>query len=111
MQISGSVALVTGGASGLGAATARRLALGGAHVVVLDRGPTASAEGDNHRGSSSITVVQGDVTDELDVQAAVDVAARLGELRIVVNAAGIGIAPARTVGRDGTPHDLSEFRR
>ena len=93
MKITDAVAIVTGGASGLGLATSRALTVAGAHVVILDL--TAPAE-----PLEGTTFVTADVTSETDVSAAVAVATGLGTLRILVNCAGI--APAnRVVGRDG----------
>ncbi|SDY61163.1 SDR family NAD(P)-dependent oxidoreductase [Citreimonas salinaria] len=101
MKIEGSGALVTGGGSGLGAATARMLAAAGARVVVFDRdGDAARAVADEIGGVASV----GDVASEADAQAAVDAAENL---RICVNCAGIGPA-ARMVGRDG-PQPLEAF--
>ncbi|MHB8186701.1 MAG: SDR family NAD(P)-dependent oxidoreductase [Dermatophilaceae bacterium] len=108
MQINAStVALVTGGASGLGESTARRLHEGGASVVIIDlpssAGHALAAElGDRVRFSPA------DVRDEAQVQAAIAAAKELGDLRIVVNCAGIG-TPGRIVGRKG-PVDLESFR-
>ncbi|GAB3038536.1 3-hydroxyacyl-CoA dehydrogenase [Parafrigoribacterium mesophilum] len=101
MQISGCSALVTGGASGLGLATALELRAAGAHVIIVD---LPASGGDNVDG---VTFVPADVTDEAQVQAAVD-AAR-APLRIVVNCAGIG-TPGKTLGRDG-PLALDSFER
>jgi NAD(P)-dependent dehydrogenase (short-subunit alcohol dehydrogenase family) len=106
MKLKGSVALVTGGASGLGAATARRLALGGAQVVIVDR--------DEPRGQSlaaelGATFAKADVTDAAQIEAAVAIAAQLGALRIAVSCAGVGWA-ARTLDRTGKPHDLDLFK-
>ncbi|HEX4685912.1 MAG TPA: SDR family NAD(P)-dependent oxidoreductase [Nocardioides sp.] len=110
MEISGSVALVTGAASGIGAAVARRLADAGATVVVADvqddKGKALAAE----IGGAFAHL---DVTDTGEIKAAVDQATELGELRVVVNSAGIGPA-ARTVGRDGTyesAHDLDLYKK
>jgi NAD(P)-dependent dehydrogenase (short-subunit alcohol dehydrogenase family) len=108
MDVTGSVALVTGGASGLGAATARRLFDGGAAVVLLDLPSSAGAafaEELNSRTPSgnprqSAVFVPADVTNEADVQAAVDAATALGPLRIVVNCAGIA-TPGKVLGREG----------
>jgi 3-hydroxyacyl-CoA dehydrogenase / 3-hydroxy-2-methylbutyryl-CoA dehydrogenase len=108
MDIDGNVALVTGGASGLGEATTRHLHRLGAHVVVFDR--------DEARAKSLVADlgdradhVAGDATDEGDTRDAVDTAAGLGELRIVCAIAGGGAQGQRTVARDGTPHDLQLF--
>jgi NAD(P)-dependent dehydrogenase (short-subunit alcohol dehydrogenase family) len=108
MDIDGTVALVTGGASGLGLATVRELHGRGARVVILDlpssRGKEIAAElGDG------VTFSPGDVTSEDDVAAAVAAATGLGDLRIAVSCAGIGTA-ARTVGKAG-PHPLAEFTK
>lgn len=108
MQINAStVALVTGGASGLGESTTRRLHDGGASVVIVDlpssAGQALAAElGDRVRFSPA------DVRDEAQVQTAIDLAQELGDLRIVVNCAGVG-TPGRVVGRKG-PMELESFR-
>ena len=102
MQINGNVALVTGAASGLGAATAARLRAAGAHVVLADLQEVAASDGD--------TYVRCDVTSEEDVQAATQAAADLGNFTMCVHCAGGGIA-SRTLARDGTPHGLDAFRR
>ncbi len=106
MDLKGIAALVTGGGSGLGAATAALLAEAGARVVVMDLNADAA------RGIASRidgVAAAGDVADEADVAAALDAADQLGKLRIAVNCAGIGPA-ARVVGRQG-PHDLALFER
>lgn len=107
MNIVGCTALVTGGASGLGAACATRLAAGGAHVVIAD---LAHESGRQHANEISGSFSRTDVTSEEDVERAVSMAMSRGPLRVVVNAAGIGSA-GRTVNRDGTPHSLAEFSR
>ena len=105
MDVAGSSAIVTGGASGLGAATARRLAAAGAHVVILD-----VQDGQELARELGGTSVQADVTIEPEVSVAVEAASEMGPLRVLVNCAGIG-TPARTINRDGTPHDLQDFQR
>ena len=108
MQVSGSVALVTGGASGLGLATTERLARAGAGVVVLDL-PSSQGASVAERLGAHVRFAPGDVTSEADVLAALEVAAGLGPLRIAVNCAGMGIA-GKTVGRTG-PAPLEGFVR
>lgn len=109
MDFVGRSAIVTGGAGGLGAATARRLVELGAGVVIFDR-DAAGAEAMCAELGSQCAAVSGDVTNDDDVQAAIDAAYRLGTLSIVVNVAGGGVRGAgRTVSRDGTPHDKESF--
>lgn len=106
MHIQDNVFIVTGGASGLGAATARMLAANGATVVIAD----VQAEA----GQALATELKGqfvrcDVTQEADAQTVVDAAVGLGTLRGLVNCAGV--APAvKTVGKDGA-HPLDVFQR
>ncbi len=109
MQLNSStVALVTGGGSGLGGATVRRLVADGAKAVVIDlEGSTAPALVDE-LGSEHVEFVPADVRDEAQVQAAVDRATSLGELRIAVNCAGVA-TPGRVIGRGG-PLSLDTFR-
>ena len=108
MQIEGTVALVTGGASGLGLATARRLVNAGAQVVLLDL-PSAPGGAAATELAPHAVFSPGDVTDEADVSAALDTAAGRGPLRIVVNCAGIGTA-GRVLGRGGVL-PLEDFSR
>ena len=110
MEINGASALVTGAASGIGAAVARQLAARGARVVVADmqdeKGEALAREIDG-------VFVHVDVTETDQVRAAVDRAVELGPLRVLVNSAGIGWAQ-RTVGKDGTydsAHDLDAFKK
>lgn len=109
MDITNTVALVTGGASGLGEATVRTLVAAGGKAVIADlnveRGEALAAE----LGDAAL-FVKTDVSDAEQVQAAVDRAADLGELRVAVSCAGIGPA-AKVVGRDGSPHDLGLFQK
>ncbi|HLL25972.1 MAG TPA: SDR family NAD(P)-dependent oxidoreductase [Kofleriaceae bacterium] len=106
MKLQGAVALVTGGASGLGAATVRRLVAGGAQVVIVDRD---EARGQAFAAEVGQTFVQADVTDAAQITAAVERAGALGPLRIAVSCAGVGWA-ARTLDKTGKPHDLDLFK-
>ena len=105
MELEGASVLVTGGASGIGAASARRLAVLGAKPVICDlnedKGKAIAEE-------LSGTFVKTDVADEGQVQAAVEAAQALGPLRALVNAAGLGNAN-RTVNREGKPFPLDQF--
>src|SRR5271166_4713911 len=105
MEIKDAVAVVTGGASGLGLATTKRLLDAGAQVVVLDlRGDDVVRElGDRAR------FVHADVTDEDGVAGALDTAEAMGTLRIVVNCAGTGNA-IRVLSKDGV-FPLNAFRK
>jgi NAD(P)-dependent dehydrogenase (short-subunit alcohol dehydrogenase family) len=108
MDLNGTAAIVSGGASGLGEATSRVLAAAGATVVIADLN---EENGKRVAGELGGLFARTDVSDEASVQAAVDVAAAAGPpLRIVVSCAGIGYA-ARTVGRDGSPHDLAGYQK
>jgi NAD(P)-dependent dehydrogenase (short-subunit alcohol dehydrogenase family) len=108
MHLDDSVALITGGASGLGLATARRLIDGGAKVVILD---LASSPGDTvaEQLGTAARFSPGDVTSEHDVRRALDVADALGTVRIAINCAGVGPA-ARTLSKNG-PFPLELFAR
>jgi NAD(P)-dependent dehydrogenase (short-subunit alcohol dehydrogenase family) len=106
MDITGNVFLVTGAASGLGAATARLLTEHGGKVVVADMNEAAGVALANELGG---VFVKCDVSQEADGQRAVDTATQLGSLRGLVNCAGIAPA-AKTVGKDG-PHALDLFSR
>jgi len=105
VEIKDAVAVVTGGASGLGLATTKRLLDAGAQVVVLDiRGKEAVDE----LGDRAV-FAQTDVTDEAAVTAALDTAEKLGPLRIAVNCAGTGNA-MKTLSKDG-PFPIDAFRK
>ncbi|MFZ8756028.1 SDR family NAD(P)-dependent oxidoreductase [Microbacterium sp. HMH0099] len=107
MDIAGASALVTGGASGLGLATARRLAEAGAHVVVVDLPSSAGADVAAELGGSFAAA---DVTDADQIAAAAALAGEAGPLRVVVNCAGIA-PPAKVLDRDGTATSLADFER
>jgi NAD(P)-dependent dehydrogenase (short-subunit alcohol dehydrogenase family) len=109
MRISESVALVTGGASGLGEATTRLLAGAGGAVMILDRPGSAGEQLAGELGSR-VAFSAADVTDETQVRDAVArTIERFGTVHVTVNCAGVGIA-MRTVTRDG-PHPLDLFTR
>lgn len=106
MDIRGNVFLITGGASGLGAGTARMLAREGGKVVLADLNEAAGEALAHELGGA---FVRCDVSREEDAQAAVDAATHAGTLRGLVNCAGI--APAvKTVGKEG-PHQLDVFAK
>ncbi|KHL17098.1 NAD(P)-dependent dehydrogenase (short-subunit alcohol dehydrogenase family) [Mumia flava] len=109
MQIHNTVALVTGGASGLGRATVEALLAKGGRVVIADLPGSPGATVAKELGEA-VRFVEADVRDEDAVQAAVDAASEVGELRVVVNCAGTGDA-IKTVGRDGAPYPLEAFQR
>jgi len=106
MQIRNSIFLVTGGASGLGAATARMAAANGAKVVIADLQESAGEALATELGGK---YVKCDVTSEADGKAAVAAAVGLGGIQVLVNCAGIGVAE-RTLGKDA-PHDLARFTK
>jgi NAD(P)-dependent dehydrogenase (short-subunit alcohol dehydrogenase family) len=108
MNIDGCSAIVTGGASGLGNATAHALTDAGAHVIVLDL-PTSEGEKAATALGPTARFVAADVANQEQVQAAVDEAGKLGPLRVVVNCAGIA-TPGKVLGRDGII-PLEQFER
>ncbi len=108
MQINAStVALVTGGASGLGESTTRQLHENGCAVVIIDL-PSSPGQVLADELGERVRFCPADVRDEAEVAAAITTAQALGDLRIVVNCAGIA-TPGRVVGRKG-PMDLEAFR-
>ena len=110
MDIQGKCFLVSGGGSGLGAATARRLVADGARVVLADRAEEAGSALAAELGAAAC-FQRADVTDEAAVQAAVDAALEtFGGLHGAVNCAGI-VHGARVLDREGEPHALEAFRR
>ena len=108
MELNGTAAIVTGGASGLGGASAEMLAKGGAKVTIFDLNADLGTAKARELGGYFVQV---DVADEASVQAAVEAAEeRHGKARILVNCAGIG-APAKVVDRDGNPQPLATFSK
>jgi len=107
MKLDGCAVVVTGGASGLGAATAQELARAGARVTIFDR--------DAERGEAVARAIEGvfaavDVTDEASVTGGLErAAAAHGPVRVLINCAGIATG-CRTVGKEG-PHPLGDFER
>ncbi|GAA1701131.1 SDR family NAD(P)-dependent oxidoreductase [Microbacterium sediminicola] len=107
MNISGAAALVTGGASGLGLATATALAARGATVTIVDLPGSAGVEVAERLGG---TFAAADVTDAAQVRAAVAQASASGLLRVVVNCAGIA-PPAKVLDREGNPNPVAAFEK
>ncbi|MGI8870482.1 MAG: SDR family NAD(P)-dependent oxidoreductase [Mycobacteriales bacterium] len=105
MRVRGCSALITGGASGLGRATASRLVADGAAVVIVDLPASA---GDQVAAELGGTFAPADVRDEAAVGTALDAADAAGPLRIVVNCAGV-VTPGRVIGRNG-PLPLDRFK-
>lgn len=109
MKITGQVFLITGGASGLGAGTARRLTASGANVVLADLNQTAGEGLAAELGNQAVFAAT-DVSSESSAQAAIDLAlTRFGALHGLVNCAGI-LGASRIVGREGA-HDLGLFQK
>ncbi len=109
MQVEGSVALITGGVSGLGLGAARRLVANGGLVVMADINTERGSEAVVELGSSS-RFISCDVSNPDDVSAAVSGAAEaFGALHVLINAAGVATAQ-RVVSRDGTMFDLDTFK-
>ncbi|MBC2650351.1 SDR family NAD(P)-dependent oxidoreductase [Novosphingobium aerophilum] len=108
MEINGLAAIVTGGASGLGGATAARLARAGARVTLFDLNAQA---GEAHAKAIGGRFQSVDVTNEAAVEQAIaEAEAAHGKARILVNCAGIA-PPAKVVGRDGTATPLGDFAK
>jgi NAD(P)-dependent dehydrogenase (short-subunit alcohol dehydrogenase family) len=107
MNLQGIVALVTGGASGLGLASAKSLVEGGAKVLVVDLPTSQGAEAARSLGEAA-RFAAADVTNEADMNAALDVAESLGLLRVLVHCAGRG-GPLRLIDKEGAPGSLSIF--
>lgn len=108
MNIQGIAAIVTGGASGLGAATAEMLAANGAKVTLFDMNEEA---GKAHADKIGGTFIKVDVTNDDSVSAAIEQAeAANGVARVLVNCAGIATG-AKTVGKENKPHPMDQFRK
>ncbi|MFF2059889.1 3-hydroxyacyl-CoA dehydrogenase [Rhodococcus qingshengii] len=108
MIVNDSVAVVTGGASGLGLATTKALLVDGASVVIIDL-PSSNGEAIAKELGDRVRFAAADVTDEAAVTAALDVAESLGPLRVAVNCAGIGNA-VKTVSKKGA-FPLDAFKK
>ncbi len=108
MIVNDSVAVVTGGASGLGLATTKALLADGASVVIIDL-PSSNGEAIAKELGDRVRFAAADVTDEAAVTAALDVAESLGPLRVAVNCAGIGNA-VKTVSKKGA-FPLDAFKK
>ncbi|HUC36391.1 MAG TPA: SDR family NAD(P)-dependent oxidoreductase [Acidimicrobiales bacterium] len=106
MDLSGTSALITGGASGLGAGTAKKLTSHGVRCTIFDRNEEGAKALADEIGAN---YVGGDVTVPDDCQRAVDQAADSGPLRVTVNCAGTGWV-GRVINRDNSPHDLGAFK-
>ena len=109
MDIKGAAAIVSGGASGLGEATVRRLVAGGAEVTILDFNAEKGEALAKELGGAT-KFFKADVTNAEQVAEGVAMAAESAPLRIGINCAGTGTA-VRTIGKDGTPHMRSEWDR
>lgn len=107
MQVSGNVAVVTGGASGLGLATVRRLVKDGAKVVIADL-PTSQGPQVADELGAAVRFVPADVTSEAEMTAVFDTAESLGSLRALVHCAGRGGA-LRLIDKDGNPGSLEHY--
>lgn len=109
MDIEGKVALVTGGASGLGAATVKMIAAAGGHAVILDLNEKLGQSLAGELGSA-VRYARADVSDPTEVEQAVNMAmSAFGALHICVNCAGIG-DPQKIIGKEG-PADLARFAK
>lgn len=111
MDIQGKTAIITGGASGLGQATAKALVEKGANVILFDLNEEASIATCNELGNDKAIYAIVDVTDEDSVANGISKAkAAFGELHIVVNCAGIG-PPSKVIDREGNPLPLEKFKQ
>jgi len=106
MELNGTSAIITGGASGLGAGTAQKLTALGVRCTLFDRNEEGAKALAGELGANHVA---GDVTDPDDCQRAVDQAAEGGNLRVAVNCAGTGWV-GRVINRDNSPHDAGAFK-
>ncbi|WP_424811938.1 SDR family NAD(P)-dependent oxidoreductase [Roseococcus sp. YIM B11640] len=106
MDVKNAVAIVTGGASGLGLATARRLAAKGAKVLIADLATSHGADVAKELGGGFAVA---DVADEVSMQAAVEQAEAMGPVRVLVHCAGRG-GPLRLIEKDGSAGSLAHFQ-
>jgi NAD(P)-dependent dehydrogenase (short-subunit alcohol dehydrogenase family) len=109
MKIEGAVALVTGGASGLGEATVRAFVQKGGRAVIADLNAARGEALSRELGDAAV-FVETDVANAEQVQAAVNAASSMGRFIAAINCAGIG-AGQRVLNRDGSPHDLDAFQK
>lgn len=107
MDLNSTSSIITGGASGIGLASAKRVAALGARVVIVDMNEEKGEEAAKELGGE---FVKANVADEAEAQKAVDTAVGLAPLRTLLNAAGVGSA-SRTIDREGNPFPLDEFKR
>jgi len=111
VDLNNKVAVVTGGASGLGRAAAQELSDRGATLVIIDMNAEAGAKAVTELGADKTHFISLDVSNGPDVEAAFDkITADLGRVDVCVNCAGIGIA-AKTIDREGNPHNLDHYRK
>jgi NAD(P)-dependent dehydrogenase (short-subunit alcohol dehydrogenase family) len=108
MDLQGRVAIVTGGAGGLGSATVRHLVDVGMRVVVFDWNAEGAETLAKEIGDATVAV-GGDASDDGAAGEAIQAARSLGVLSLLVNVGGGGVGGGRTVGRDGAPHDKTSF--
>jgi NAD(P)-dependent dehydrogenase (short-subunit alcohol dehydrogenase family) len=110
MDVKGIVAVVTGGGSGLGEATARLLATKGAKVAIFDLGNSKGATVAQELGNT-VVFAEADVTNDDQLAAAINQTMKtFGAIHVAVNCAGIATA-GKTLGKEGEPLDLKPFRR
>ena len=107
MKTQGITALVTGGASGLGLASARRLVADGANVVIVDL-PSSNGEEVAKNLGANVRFAPADVTAEAPMEAALDVAEGMGPLRVLIHCAGRG-GPVRLIDKEGRPGSLEAY--